>query len=109
MADLCCDTEKNCSPRESPTVLTIEEEVALEQMRKIRNESLPVMDRLTEIRKKFGQINLGSETMLELKELQDSLETLRERWAEWQRELDEAMERKLIALGHKKPEIQRFG
>jgi hypothetical protein len=109
MADLCCDTERVCSPCEPPTVFTVEEEVALEQMRKIRNEAAPVMDRMTEIRKKFKQLTLTSEAMTEIKELQTRLEILREHWAGWQRELDEAMEKKLIKLGHKEPDVQRFG
>jgi hypothetical protein len=100
-ADICCD-QRVCGFCEPKTILTMEEEVALAQMREIRNNAVPIMDRLSELKTQFSRLPEEGASA-ETKELQAQLEILRDHWRGWQQKLEQAIENKLIALGHKFP------
>jgi len=107
MANGCCDGEREgcCQPKD---ILTIEEESVLEKMRELRLQALVVTEKIIGIKKDFKRVFGDPEETFELKELQSKLDFLREQWAEWERKLDYATEKKLIDLGHKPPDPNRF-
>lgn len=82
-----------CSPNE---VLTCEEESILGQMRLIKDELRPIANKLRDIHQHVGQTS-------EWTELYGQLEGLRRQWEEWQKKLEDAIEKKLIHLGHREP------
>ena len=82
-----------CSPNE---VLTCEEESILARMREIKKEVRPIADKLRNFRHQVGQTS-------EWTELYGLLEALRRQWAAWQKKLEDAIEKKLLYLGHREP------
>ncbi|MGB6064103.1 MAG: hypothetical protein WBG50_04810 [Desulfomonilaceae bacterium] len=82
-----------CSPNE---VLTCEEESILARMRGIKEEVRPIADKLRGIHNQVAQTS-------EWTELYGQLEALRRQWAEWEKKLEDAIEKKLIYLGHREP------
>jgi hypothetical protein len=86
--------------------LTRDEEIILARMRKIKEEVRRLTERMNEIRAPMDQDHADDMPAEELEEWNGifaALETLREQWREWRTRLDEAVERKLIALGHREP------
>jgi hypothetical protein len=80
-----------CSPNE---VLTCEEESILARMRGIKEEVRPIANKLKEIHQQVGQTS-------EWAELYGQMEALRSQWAAWEKKLEDAIEKKLIYLGHR--------
>jgi hypothetical protein len=82
-------------------VLSCEEEAILGRMRHIKEQVRPIADRLQEL---HGNMSASpSEHGSEWGQLSMQLEDLRGQWREWTDRLDAAIERKLIALGHREP------
>jgi hypothetical protein len=87
-------------------ILTCEEEAILAKMREIKEWARPITERLGEIRLQEGAGSSGAaagETDVELRSLVALLDEQRARWKEWQEKLEDAIERKLIFLGHREP------
>jgi len=82
-----------CSPNEA---LTCEEESILARMREIKEEVRPIANKLREIHQQVAQTS-------DWTELYGQLEALRRQWAEWEKKLEDAVEKKLIYLGHREP------
>ncbi|MEW6350150.1 MAG: hypothetical protein AB1646_13875 [Thermodesulfobacteriota bacterium] len=90
-----------CVPK---MILTLEEEAILKTMREVKAQAKPVRQRLQEL-----DVSLKSPTddydpqalKEEWEHLRTQLEGLRVQWKGWERRLDEAIENKLIALGHR--------
>lgn len=80
-----------CSPNE---VLTCEEESILAHMREIKEEVRPIANNLRDVNQQAGQT---------WTELYGQLASLRSQWQAWQKKLEDAIERKLIYLGHHEP------
>lgn len=92
-----------CNPE---NVVTCEEESILARMRDIKAQLRPINRRLSEIQAYEGASLSGgvsTEEQAEWNELFGQLQELRNQWAEWERKLEDAIERKLIALGHRQP------
>jgi hypothetical protein len=96
--EICCD-QNICGFCEPKTILTKEEEMVLIQMREIRNQAAPIMDRLHDLQAEMSKESSSPE----MRELSAQLDILRDHWRGWQKRLDLAIEKKLIALGHKFP------
>lgn len=87
-----------CNPN---MVLTCEEESILGRMRQIKDQVRPIADRLNELQGKVSGSPSGYDA--EWAGLSAQLEDLRSQWREWTTRLEDAIERKLIALGHREP------
>ena len=90
-----------CSPN---MILTCEEEAILAKMREIKAQVGPIADKLNNIQKdmgesvgEFGPVDLESDWHA----LNDQLQELRNQWRNWQTRLEEAINKKLIILGHR--------
>lgn len=95
-----CDV---CSPK---MYLTYQEEAILAQMRGVKEQARAVSARLKGIQREFGGDDggaAGAYGEAEWKTLRGQLDELRHQWKEWEHKLDEAIEQKLIALGHREP------
>jgi hypothetical protein len=94
---------KACSPN---MAVTCEEVDILSRMREIKHEVRAVAGKLKDVRKHMGESfaepKTGSDGA-EWHELSGQLEDLRSRWKEWEYRLQDAIERKLILLGHREP------
>lgn len=95
-----------CGPCRPNQALTCEEEAILTRMREIKDQVRSISSRM----KQLQTINdvepsgrSGQQDDSEWRELFSQLDELRGRWSQWQRRLDEAIERKLILLGHREP------
>ncbi len=95
-----------CGPCRANQALTCEEEAILTRMRAIKDQVRSISHRM----KQLGTIgsgevsaSSGGEHDAEWQELTSQLNDLRGKWSEWQGRLDEAIERKLILLGHRDP------
>jgi hypothetical protein len=89
-----------CSPN---VAFTCEEEAILGKMREVKSQVRSVTDRMKELRETFsssGTTDLA-EGESEWAQLSGQLEELRGRWKIWEARLDDAIERKLIVLGHR--------
>jgi len=98
--------EGPCAQCQPNMILTCEEEAILARMREIKELARPITERLSEIRlyERTGSSSaLAPEADVELKGLVAELKEQRARWKEWQRKLEDAIERKLIFLGHREP------
>ncbi len=90
-----------CAPK---MVLSNEEEAILRTMREIKVQARPVSERLKAIQ---GQLAApvdspdNRDNWSEWEELSGRLDTLRSEWKQWEERLDQAIEQKLIALGHR--------
>jgi len=81
--------------------LTCEEESILGRMRHIKGQVRPIADRLQELQ---GNVSASPPDYdAEWDGLSAQLEDLRSQWKEWAAKLEGAIERKLIALGHREP------
>jgi len=98
--------EGPCAQCQPNMILTCEEEAILAKMREIKEWARPITERLGEIRLQEGAGSSGAaagETDVELRSLVALLDEQRARWKEWQEKLEDAIERKLIFLGHREP------
>jgi hypothetical protein len=82
-----------CSPNE---VLTCEEESILAHMRGIKEGVRHIANKLRNINQQAAQTS-------EWTELYGQLEALRRQWESWEKKLEDAIEKKLIHLGHREP------
>jgi hypothetical protein len=80
--------------------LTYEEEVILGQMRAVKEQVRPIAERLKELQYVVEQF---PQAEAEWKDLSTRMEGLRAQWKDWERKLEEAVEQKLITLGHRSP------
>jgi len=87
-----------CEPCPPKMLLTPEEEEILARMRQLKEQVRPIAAKLHEIRREFGTEADGGWT-----ELSGRLDSLRNEWKQWEEKLDDAIEQKLIALGHREP------
>ncbi|MEW6139248.1 MAG: hypothetical protein AB1733_13525 [Thermodesulfobacteriota bacterium] len=89
---------EGCAPS---MYLTCEEETILTHMRGLKGELRSISERMREIerldRERTGE-PVGSS---EWSELKSQLDDLRGKWREWEVKLDQAIEQKLILLGHR--------
>jgi hypothetical protein len=86
----------DCRPK---MYLTKEEESILSELREIKQEVRLIMDKIKMVAAETGAAT-GS---VELSDLSGRLDTLREVWRGWETRLDQAIEDKLIMLGHRQP------
>jgi hypothetical protein len=86
----------DCRPK---MYLTREEEVILSELREIKQEVRLIMDKIKMVAAETGATT-GS---VELSDLSGRLDTLKEAWSGWETKLDQAIEDKLIMLGHRQP------
>jgi predicted nuclease with TOPRIM domain len=86
----------DCRPK---MYLTKEEESILSELREIKQEVRLLMDKIKMVAAETGTAT-GS---VELSDLSGRLDTLREAWSGWENKLDQAIEDKLIMLGHRQP------
>ena len=95
---------ESCGPCKPNQALTCEEETILAKMREVKVQARAVADRMKQIGplaregRSEGSAN-GEEA--EWRELFHQLDELRNQWSQWQGRLEEAIERKLILLGHR--------
>lgn len=91
----------------APTMAVTCEEVAiLKNMRSIKDEVRTINDRLRAVRNKLDGSASGDDSFQHTGEWTDltcQLDGLRTQWREWEQKLDEAIENKLIMLGHREP------
>jgi hypothetical protein len=89
-----------CSPN---VAFTCEEEAILGKMREVKSRVRSLTDRMKDLRETFPSPgNAGSpESESEWTQLSSQLEELRGQWKVWETKLDDAIERKLIMLGHR--------
>lgn len=88
----------------SPTMyVTCDEEAILSEMRGIKEQVRPISERLKEIETLSTPGESGEQPISgdELAELKGQLTELRAQWRNWEEKLDQAIERKLIILGHR--------
>lgn len=90
----------SCEPN---VALTCEEELILGKMREIKTQVHSIMNRMKELKEAMPEIEVpgSAESQPELVQLLSQLEDLRNRWQEWETKLNEAIEKKLILLGHR--------
>ena len=90
-----------CSPN---MILTCEEEAILTKMREIKAQVGPIADKLNGIQKDMGE-SVGEFGPADLESdwhaLNDQLQELRNQWQNWQTRLEDAINKKLIILGHR--------
>ncbi len=86
----------DCRPK---MYLTREEESILSELREIKQEVRLIMDKL----KTVAAETTAAQGSAELSDLSGRLETLRHAWNGWETRLDQAIEDKLIMLGHRQP------
>ncbi|MFH1116322.1 MAG: hypothetical protein V1792_20610 [Pseudomonadota bacterium] len=90
---------QGCSPN---MYLTCDEETILAKMRDLKDRVRPISLRMKEVERSSllggsGELEYGEEWS----GLSEQLESFRTQWGEWEKRLDEAIERKLILLGHR--------
>ncbi len=91
---------EGCAPN---MYMTCDEETVLARMRDLKEQVRPISLRMKEIeRSAGGSGGVGSpEYGEEWSGLSAQLERFRSQWGEWEKQLDEAIERKMILLGHR--------
>lgn len=91
---------EGCAPA---MYVTCDEEEILAEMRNIKEQVRPISDRLRTIESgsDFRPAAEEHAPSNEWTELKRQLEDLRSQWRNWEERLDEAIERKLIMLGHR--------
>lgn len=80
--------------------VTYEEESILARMREIKDQVRPVAKKLKEVQTYMGN-SVELETSPEFAGIYAQLKELRREWKDWERKLEDAIERKLIMLGHR--------
>ena len=92
---------QGCSPN---MILTCEEEAILRKMREIKEQVAPITNKLSNIQKEMGE-SIGEFGPVDLESdwhvLNGQLQDLRNQWQSWQARLENAVEKKLILLGHR--------
>lgn len=108
-------TECGCSPALEPyeeaacsvcapkSAVTPEEESILAEMRAIKEQVRPIAQRLKGLELSLRGTTEGQH---EWNELCGKLQDFRTQWKKWEKELEQAIERKLILLGHREPPAQ---
>jgi hypothetical protein len=93
-----------CSPN---VAFTCEEEAILGKMREVKSQVRLLADRMKELRETFGSDGGADSTEGESEwtQLSSQLEELRGQWKVWETRLDDAIERKLIMLGHREMRV----
>ncbi len=81
-------------------VLTAEEECILAKMREIKEQVRPIAEKLKDVQSHIGESS-AVESVPEFPVLSGQLEELRLQWKDWEKKLEDAIERKLIMLGHR--------
>lgn len=100
MEELNCD----CSVCGTKDYLTAEEEFILGKLRSLKLQVRPITEKMKEITPNAGLNGISySDISPEWAKLSDQLLELRSQWHHWENRLDEAIESKLIALGHREP------
>ncbi|MGB9617257.1 MAG: hypothetical protein ACP5M0_13970 [Desulfomonilaceae bacterium] len=92
-----------CAPK---LALTPEEEAILGRMRAIKQQARPIAERLKALEQAAQGLSSdrgSTKSDGEWATLNEALNRLRQDWKEWEQRLDEAIERKLILLGHRQP------
>lgn len=99
--------ESACSACAPKLALSYEEEAILSRMRAIKLEARPITVRLKLLRDELSSAHGYGHTILgrEVDELNFQLEELRESWKAWEQRLNDAIENKLILLGHRPPRV----
>ncbi len=99
------DPEQGCETCAPKQALSPDEETALARMREVKNQVREVNERLREIKPFKGEPTRSDapEENAEWQELFNKLEDLRGRWVEWRAKRDDAIDRKMVSLGHKEP------
>lgn len=91
----------SCAPK---LALTPEEEAILSRMRAIKVEARPIAQRLKYIEQSLSSpVGSNSPDDPEWVLLSTELTRLRAIWRDWEAKLEDAIERKLILLGHRPP------
>jgi DNA repair exonuclease SbcCD ATPase subunit len=97
-------TDQGCAGCSPNMILTCEEEAILTKMREIKAQVAPIAEKLTSIQKDMGESVGGFspvDTESDWHALNDQLQELRNQWQNWQALLEEAINKKLILLGHR--------
>ncbi|HMK34537.1 MAG TPA: hypothetical protein VK463_05690 [Desulfomonilaceae bacterium] len=82
-----------CAPN---VAFTCQEEAILGKMREMKSEVRNLANRMKEIRN-----SMDEHESMEWVRLSSQLEEMRSQWKVWETKLDDAIERKLILLGHR--------
>jgi hypothetical protein len=94
---------KPCSPN---MTVTCEELNILSRMREIKHEARSIDQKMKDIRKHMAkpiEPAAPAEPTPEWTDLSLQLEGLRANWKDWEHKLQEAIEQKLVLLGHREP------
>lgn len=97
---LALSEEAECSICAPKLAVTPEEESILAEMRAIKEQVRPIAEKLKGIEQSMKS---ATEEPSEWAELSRRLQDLRTQWKKWENELEQAIERKLILLGHREP------
>jgi len=96
--------ETSCASCAPKLALTPDEEAILSRMRAIKSEARPIAQRLKYIEQSLSDpIGSNSPDNPEWVLLSTELTRLRAIWRDWEARLEDAIERKLILLGHRPP------
>lgn len=98
--------EPACGPCPSNEVLSEQESWILEEMGSIKEQVHPIADRLNQLEERIKSPTLHQtedDRNAEWAKLEGQMAELRTGWRKWQTRLDEAIEQKLICLGHRAP------
>ena len=99
-------TEPACGGCPSNVTVTEQESWILKEMRDLKEQMRPVAQRLSELEDRIKKPVLPEtedQRNSEWAKLEGQMADLRKEWQKWQERLDEAIEQKLICLGHRKP------
>ena len=99
-------TSDDCETCHLSNELSDQESWILQEMRSIKEQVRSIADRLNELEKRIKQPTLNQteeDRNAEWAKLEGQMANLRKEWQIWQGRLDEAIEQKLICLGHRNP------
>ncbi len=82
-------------------VVTGQEEAILAKMRELKDQVRPLVLKMKTLQSTVGESS--HEVFPEFAQLSTELENLRLQWKEWEQKLEDAIESKLIMLGHRNP------
>lgn len=82
-------------------VVTGQEEAILAKMRELKDQVRPLVLKMKTLQSTVGESS--HEVFPEFAQLSTELENLRLQWKEWEQKLEDAIEAKLIMLGHRNP------
>jgi chromosome segregation ATPase len=95
-----------CGTCPSGEVVSSQEQWILEEMRSLKETMRPVADRLKTLEDRIKDPPLtdaDNERNQEWAKLEGQMSDLRDEWQKWQERLDEAIQQKLVCLGHREP------